>query len=335
MESKTEIKKVNFFDEEFLIPRDNQAFKDAVAGAMSPAFNRKNDYAEKLKAFLLEKSGEQKAFLFNSPEEGFFWTIRTVRENSDKKEIIVLTKPLFDEIKSDFTSSINDVKYVNANHLGNFIAALSANTCAVMTELVDEAGNEIYSKDFISQISEICAVRDVAFIVDERRTFPVATGEVFAFSHYKILPDAVILGGTINRSFTIGAVLVAKKIKTVQTKKEIGFAVCSGALYAYEYVCSQGETVKSRAKKLSDLLGICKNVKTASVFGKFAAAEVQDAKKSAAELKERGVRVGVADEKLLFSITPRLSDDEFSFGLSVLSEVLKGAQNPFDMGKSY
>ena len=62
MENKADIKKVNFFDEDFLTSRDNQSFKDAVTGALSPAFNRKNDYAEKLKTFLVEKSGEQKAF---------------------------------------------------------------------------------------------------------------------------------------------------------------------------------------------------------------------------------------------------------------------------------
>lgn len=336
MENKADIKKVNFFDEDFLTSRDNQSFKDAVTGALSPAFNRKNDYAEKLKTFLVEKSGEQKALLFNCPEEGFSWIVKAVRENSaGKKEIIVLNKPLFDNVKADFMWADSNIKYVNANHLGNFIAALSANTCAVMTQLVDEFGNEIYSKDFINQISEICSVRDVAFIVDERRTFPAATGEIFAFLKYNIVPDAVVLGGPINRSFSIGAVLTAKKLKAVQSKREIGFALCAGALFAYEYVCGLSNVVKARSKILLDALSICKNVKTSSVFGRFAVAEVQDAKKSASELKEKGVKVGVYEEKLLFSVSPWLTEEEFDFGIAVLTDVLKGAQNPFDMGKSY
>lgn len=337
MDNKPEIKKVNFYDDEFLTPQGEQSFKDAVSSAMVSSNARKNDYSEKLKTFLTEKSGGQKAFLFPSAEEGFIKLIKALRDNSQpgKSEIIILSKILFDNLKADFYADDNAVKYIFANHLGNFIASLSSKTCAVITELTDEYGREVYDAAFICQIAEICAVRDVAFVIDERGTFPSATGKVFAFSHYKIIPDAVIIGGTVNRCFQIGAVITFKKTKMPVGKKEVGFIPCAGALAAYEYCEKLAQTVKARGKKLCDTLNLCKRVKSAVAFGKYAVAEVQDGKKCAAELKEKGVKTGVSDNKLLFSVAPYLTEGEFEFGLSVISDVLKGAQNPFDMAKTY
>ena len=69
--------------------------------------------------------------------------------------------------------------------------------------------------------------------------------------------------------------------------------------------------------------------------GRLGYAEVADGKKSASELKDRGVKVGVYDNKLLFNLPLFLKEEEFTFGIETIKTALKGAQNPFDMSKIY
>lgn len=337
MENKTEIKKANFFDSEYFMGREYAPFRAAVDAALAPA--RKNDYAEKLKSFLLERSGENKAFLFNSTEEAYFWLFKSVRASAEtslgkgKNEIVFLNKGLFSAVTAEQCFADENIKYVYANHLGNFIAALSEKTCAVVIELFGEGNDAYYGKDFLSQISEICAVRDVYLILDERKSSPAITGEFFGFKKYGIVPDAIIAGGSIYRSFSLGALLTGKRIKTPQYKKEVGSAVCAGALALAEGADAVKTTAEVRGKKLYDALTICKKVKSCNTFGLKGYAETADGKKIAAEMKEKGLKVGLLDNRILFNVPIGISDEEFEFGLSVIKEVLKGAQNPFDTDK--
>ena len=97
METKTEIKKACFDDLDFFMGQNYAPFRDAVVSALTPI--KKNEYAEKLKAFLLELSGGNKAFLFSSAEEAYFWTLKSVKSGVDnsivknRNEIIVLSHP--------------------------------------------------------------------------------------------------------------------------------------------------------------------------------------------------------------------------------------------------
>lgn len=338
METKTEIKKANFDERVFFMGRDYPAFTEAVTSAILPA--RKNDYGDRLKAFLTEKSGGGKAVLFNSAEEAFFWALRYVRLTADstsvknRDEIIFLSKNSYDFVVPDIFPPSERLKKAQIDHIGQFIAALSDRTCAVVVDLYSAAGDKKYDKDVLTQMSEICAVRNVAFIIDERNAPPMITGEFFTFTEYGIRPDAVVLGGNVYRAFSIGAVITDKRVKTPNLKKEVGAVACAGTLALIDSACGQKDIVNARAKRLKTVLSICKKVNGFKVFGMKAYADTDDGKKYAAELKDCGVKVGVIENRLLFNIPLNLSEDEFVFGLNALKNVLKGAQNPFDTDKT-
>lgn len=338
MENKTEIKKANFDERVYFMGRNYSPFVKAVNSALSPL--KKNDYAEKLKSFLLERSGLNKAVLFNSAEEAYYWTLRSIKGDDNafpegkRGEIIFLNQRLYDYVVPDIISTSNNIKCVKVDHVGNFISALSDKTAAVITELYSASGEKIYDKNFLAQISEICSVRNIAFIIDERNNLPMATGEFFSFTEYGIQPDVVIAGGNFYRSFSLGAVLLGKKIKTPPAKREIGSVACAGALALLEGAASNMDVIKERAKRLRETLSICKMVNSFCVFGLTGYADTADGKTYAAAFKEKGLKVGVIEDRIIFNLPVVMSEDEFSFGLKVIKDVLKGAQNPFDMDKT-
>lgn len=336
MDNKTEIRKASFYEREFFLGRDCPAFRSAVINALN--FSKKNDCQDKLKSFLTDNSGENKAFLFNSVEESYNFAICSAKQFTasakleEKKEVLFLSKDLYDFYVNEVNDLNGNVKLAAVNHLGNFIAALSEKTCAVVAELFNSYGEQLFDKDLIVQMAEICSVRDIVFIVDERNTFPAFTGKPFAFMNYGIIPDIVIAGGLFYRSFSLGAVLFSKKVKPAVYKKETG-AVALAGVYALCLTSSEFLSgVKNLENALKSALSVCKKVKAFSVNGVLGSASVDDAKSFAAELKESGLKVGVSEDGLLFSLPLSISEEELAFGIRVLKNTLGGAKNPFDIG---
>ena len=329
MGNKTEIKKVNFSDADFFMGRDYAAFNEAVAGALVPA--RKNDVSDKLKSFLVERSGGNKAFLFESVGDAYAFLLNVLLNDGDKKgEILVLSKSLLRFFGTE-TDIRFDFKPVITNHLGNFIAALTERTRAVLTDFFDEENEPLFDKDFLKQICDICAARGILFIVDERKTFPSITGGFFGLNYYGIVPDAVIVGGKIYNAFSLCSLVVGKNVKTPAVKREIGTAATAGTFALYKGAEELTDSVNKKSKTLSDALSICKLVSGFSLIGLKGYATVGDGKTVAAELKEKGLKIAYSETRILFNIAPAISDEEFEFGLNALKEVLRGAQNPFDV----
>lgn len=331
MGTKPDSKKVNFSDAEFFMGRAYADFNKSVADALVPA--RKNDCSDKLKAFLIERSGENKAFLFDSVGDAYAWLFSVFLsdgEGGKNGEIVLLSNSLFNYFKTE-TDICCDFKPIITNHLGNFIAALSDKTRAVVTDLFGEENEPLFDKDFLNQIRDICAARGIPFIVDERKTFPSITGSFFGFEHYGILPDAVIVGGKIYNAFSLCSVVAGKRVKTPVCKREVGTAASAGAIALYKGAEAVVGSVNEKSKMLSDALSICKLVSNFTLVGLKGYATVGDGKAVAAELKEKGLKIAFGETRILFNIAPAISDEEFEFGLSVLKEVLHGAQNPFDV----
>ncbi len=104
-------------------------------------------------------------------------------------------------------------KIVKFNDIEAVKTAVSDKTVAIMLELVQgEGGINVATKDFVSEIKDICVKKKLLLIIDEVQTGIGRTGKLFCYQHYGITPDIMTLAKSLGGGFPIGAMVVKKEI---------------------------------------------------------------------------------------------------------------------------
>ncbi len=111
-----------------------------------------------------------------------------------------------------FEPKIKSFKYVEPNNIKSFNKTVSDKTAAVMIEFIQgEGGVEPLDRNFVKNIVQVCKERDILFIADEIQTGMGRTGKMFAFQHYKILPDVITVAKAIANGLPMGLMIVKNK----------------------------------------------------------------------------------------------------------------------------
>ncbi len=110
-----------------------------------------------------------------------------------------------------FTPGFKIIPYGDAAALRG---AITPNTCAFLVEPIQgEAGIVIPPAGFLKEAAAICKQNRVLLIADEIQSGLGRTGELFAYMHEGIRPDAVIIGKALAGGFyPVSAVLASKEI---------------------------------------------------------------------------------------------------------------------------
>ena len=104
-------------------------------------------------------------------------------------------------------------KYVPFNDIAAVKKAITSKTIAIMLEPVQgEGGVNVASKTYIKQLRELCDEKDILLIFDEVQTGMGRTGEMFAYKHYGVKPDVMVLAKALGGGLPIGAIVVKKSI---------------------------------------------------------------------------------------------------------------------------
>lgn len=104
------------------------------------------------------------------------------------------------------------VKFMRFNCLGD-IELITNKTAAVFVELVKaECGVQIMTKEFAKAIRKKCDETGTLLVVDEIQTGFGRTGKLFAFEHYEIVPDILMIGKAFGAGLPLGAFIADKKI---------------------------------------------------------------------------------------------------------------------------
>ena len=101
------------------------------------------------------------------------------------------------------------------------IAALSetadSDTAAIILETIPATlGVAIPSQNYLQSVRKICDERDILLIMDEVQTGLGRTGKLWAFEHFDIVPDIVVLGkGLSGGMYPITATVLRKPLEAV------------------------------------------------------------------------------------------------------------------------
>ncbi|NLA87137.1 MAG: aspartate aminotransferase family protein [Clostridiales bacterium] len=108
--------------------------------------------------------------------------------------------------------------HAKANDIADIKATVTAETCAVMIELIQGEGGVLpLDKGFVQELSEYCRDKDLLLIIDEVQTGVGRTGSLFAFQQYGVMPDVISFAKGIAGGLPMGGIIANEKCAAVLT----------------------------------------------------------------------------------------------------------------------
>jgi len=113
--------------------------------------------------------------------------------------------------KQAFRPLLPGISFIRFNDISS-LAVIDQNTAAVFTEVVQgEAGYIAAEKAFLEALRARCSEVGALLVFDEIQSGMGKTGKMFAFEHYGIVPDVLLLGKALGAGMPIGAVVSSQE----------------------------------------------------------------------------------------------------------------------------
>jgi len=251
-------------------PKVMSAVRDQIGKLIHLPNNLYHPQQAKLAKEIIRLSFKGKAFFCNSGAEACEAAIKLSRIFGEGKRFEIITmENSFHGRTLGALSATGQKKYQNGfaplipgfrtvpfNDIEAVKSAINTATVAIMLELVQgEGGVNIATKEYVQQLRKICDEKNILLIVDEVQTGIGRTGEMFAFQHYGITPDVMILAKSLGGGLPIG-VMVAKKsiadiLKPGMHASTFGGSpvICKAALGVFEAI--EKEKMLKNAKAMN------------------------------------------------------------------------------------
>jgi len=182
---------------------------------------------------LLQESGYSKLFFCNSGTEAMEGALKLARRwgsPKGKRTIIGLSESFHgrtygslsitgrDKYREGFEPFLPGTTIAKFNDVASLEKLTSAETLAVVVEFVQgEGGVNPVSKEFASALRELQKKYGFLLIADEIQTGIGRTGKLFAFNHFDITPDIVVVAKALGGGLPLGAFLGSKELGDVLT----------------------------------------------------------------------------------------------------------------------
>ncbi|MCT1532149.1 aspartate aminotransferase family protein [Sphingobacterium daejeonense] len=120
-----------------------------------------------------------------------------------------------DEYRAAYAPLLPEISFIEFNNIDD-LANITENTAAVIVEAVQgEAGVRVPSKEYMQALRQKCTETGTLLIFDEIQTGFGRTGKLFAFEHFEIIPDILMLAKGIGGGMPLGAFVAPKEIMDV------------------------------------------------------------------------------------------------------------------------
>ena len=334
-------------------PRVVSRIVDQLEKILHVSNNYYNDIQPELAKKIIEYSFSGRVFFANSGAEANEGAIKLARRygNPDRYEVITmegsfhgrtlatLTATGQDKVKKGFSPLPEGFKHVPFNDIEAFSGAITEKTAAVMIELVQgEGGINVADKEYINEMNRICREKDILFIVDEVQTGMGRTGEMFAFKHYGIEPDAMTLAKSLGGGLPIGAMVVNERLKDVLPAGSHATTfggsplVCAASLGVFEAIEGEGlleNSVKMGEyieKKFNDLKQTKKVIEEVKGIGLMIGVKlgVEDASSVANECMKKGLLINCTQKNILRIMPPMtITKEDIDLAMEKITEAME------------
>lgn len=190
-------------------------------------------YAEKLCALLPDSLNN--VFYVNSGTEATEGAMKLAKRVTGRYELIacknayhgsthgsqsLMSDEYFSKAYRPFLPGIQFIEYNNIDSL----ELITDKTAGVFVETIQgEAGIRIASQEFMTALRQKCDETGALLILDEIQTGFGRTGKLFAFEHYHIVPDILLIAKAMGGGMPIGAFVANEKLmKTLSDNPVLG-----------------------------------------------------------------------------------------------------------------
>jgi predicted acetylornithine/succinylornithine family transaminase len=178
---------------------------------------------------LVKYSGLSKVFFANSGTEAVEASLKLIRKHfGPEKKIITFSNAFHgrtygslslsgkEKYKKYFSPLLPNIVQLEFNNVEQLEDNIDKNTAAVYLEFVQgEGGIQVTSNQFADKIIKLRDRFKFALVADEVQCGIGRTGKPFAFNHYEIEPDLVIVAKAIGVGLPLGALITNKKYENV------------------------------------------------------------------------------------------------------------------------
>jgi acetylornithine/N-succinyldiaminopimelate aminotransferase len=183
----------------------------------------------KLAEKLVKYSGLSKVFFANSGTEAVEASLKLIRKHfGPDKKIITFSNAFHgrtygslslsgkEKYKKYFSPLLANIIQLEFNDIDQLEKNVDTNTAAIYIEFIQgEGGIKVASNQFIDKIREIRNKFGFALVADEVQSGIGRTGKPFAYDHYDIKPDLLIVAKAIGGGLPLGALITNKKFANV------------------------------------------------------------------------------------------------------------------------
>ncbi|MCL4458824.1 MAG: acetylornithine transaminase [Chloroflexi bacterium] len=315
-----------------------------------------------LAACLVEHSCGDKVFFANSGAEANEGAIKLARKygklhRNGAYEIISATNSFHGrtlatiaatgqpKFQTPFTPLPSGFKIVPYNDLGALREATTAQTCAILLEVVQgESGVHLADGDYLRGVRAWCDENGLLLMLDEIQTGLGRTGRFLAYEHYGIEPDVFTLAKGLAGGVPIGSV-VAKEAAACFTPSDHGSTfggnplACAAGLATINTILKEGLT--ARAVPLGDhlLSGLQRlqerfpRISAVRGLGLMAAFDLEQdlAERVVREALERGLILNATGPRTIRLVPPLIvTEAEINEALQILMDVLHSLEEHSD-----
>ena len=178
---------------------------------------------------LVKYSGLHKVFFTNSGTEAVEASLKLVRKTfGPDKKIITFSNAFHgrtygslslsgkEKYKKYFAPLLDNIVQLEFNDTKQLEDNINKDTAAVYIEFIQgEGGIRIASKQFVEKLEELRRKYGFVLVADEVQSGIGRTGKSFAFNHFNLEPDLVIVAKAIGGGLPLGALITNKKYSNV------------------------------------------------------------------------------------------------------------------------
>ena len=273
---------------------------------------------------------------YGSPERH---EIITMENSFHGRTLATLTATGQDKVKVGFDPLPEGFKHVPFNDIDALCEAVTDKTIAVIIEPIQgEGGINVPDVNYMKGLERMCRERDILLIVDEVQTCMGRTGEMFAYKHFGIEPDAMTLAKSLGGGMPIGALVVNEKHLGVLTAGSHASTfggspiVCAAALGVFDAIeeenllentVKMGEYLRGKIEELKAKHPVINKVK-----GKGLMLGVELDIEDASHLVDEGIKEGLlinCTQKNILRIMPPITvkKEDVDEAITKLSKVLE------------
>ena len=276
-------------------------------------------------------------YFVNSGSEAVEGALKLAKRYTGRKKIVafnhayhgsthgslsVIGNPAYQE---PFGPLLPGVEHIDFNSTDQLNAITHETACVIIEPVQGEAGIIEATPSFMSALREKCNQTGALLIFDEIQTGMGRTGTMFAFEHYAVVPDILLLAKGLGGGMPIGAFISSREIMQTLTYNPVlghittfgGHPVsCAAALANTSVIINEKlvENVRWKSDLFAELLSPCKAITEIRRVGLMIALQL-DNYPHVKKVIDRCIEKGVITDWFLFNdssmrIAPPLTINE-------------------------